>query len=102
MTIETDESLLRAWLAGDRKSGDVLMRRQRDGVARFFRFKVGGEVGRELTQETFFAVQYRTSGFRPRRRSPPMHERLTSMTDDQLGHYRRRVALAQTLDELLG
>ena len=31
---------------------------------------------------------------------PTLYDRLKSMTDDQLGHYRRRVVLAQTLDDL--
>jgi len=54
LTSTSDIDLLRAWRAGDRAAGGVLLRRYFDGILRFFRNKVdhGAE---DLVQQTFAA-----------------------------------------------
>lgn len=48
----TDGELLTAWQAGDQAAGEALFSRHFAAIARFFRNKVGDEIG-ELIQRTF-------------------------------------------------
>ncbi len=48
----TDESLLQAWRAGDRKAGNALFQRHFEPIRRFFVNKAEGDFG-ELVQKTF-------------------------------------------------
>jgi len=59
----SDEELLAAWVDGDKEAGRQLFRRHYDGVARFFRNKVGAEWS-ELCQRTFLACLEAAPGFR--------------------------------------
>lgn len=58
----TDEELLRAWKAGDKKAGDTLIRRHHDRVHRFFRNKVAEP--KDLVQRTFLACLEHIDRFR--------------------------------------
>jgi RNA polymerase sigma factor (sigma-70 family) len=49
----SDFDLLQQWVAGDRRSGDRLVRRYYMEITRFFMNAVGDQDRRELTQETF-------------------------------------------------
>jgi RNA polymerase sigma factor (sigma-70 family) len=55
-----DLELLAAWRAGDRKAGDVLIRRHFDPICRFFRSKLGDDV-EDLIQRTFLDLVENTS-----------------------------------------
>lgn len=61
---EADETLFRAWTAGDRTSGATLIERYYDAIVRFFRTKVGPDADEaaDLVQRTFLAVS--TAGAR--------------------------------------
>ena len=50
--IDTDMALLTAWQAGDAKAGERLVNRHFDAVCRFFRSKLGDDVG-DVVQQTF-------------------------------------------------
>ena len=50
-----DAELVDAWRAGDSRAGAELFERHYDGVARFFRNKVGDPAGKDLIQRTFLA-----------------------------------------------
>jgi RNA polymerase sigma-70 factor (ECF subfamily) len=50
--VRSDDELLRAWHAGDVKSGDALWRRHSNAVLRFFRNKVPLAVAPDLAQRT--------------------------------------------------
>jgi RNA polymerase sigma factor (sigma-70 family) len=52
--MDTDESLLEAWRAGDRRAGNALFQRHFEPVRRFFVNKVDDEAA-ELVQRTFLA-----------------------------------------------
>jgi RNA polymerase sigma-70 factor (ECF subfamily) len=54
MTEPTDESLLRAWQAGDVDAGNVLVRRHFSTLYRFFRSRLDHNVA-DLVQRTFLA-----------------------------------------------
>jgi len=51
----TDEALLAAWRAGDRRAGEALFERHYEAIARFFRNKVSGDSS-DLIQRTFLAL----------------------------------------------
>ncbi len=59
----TDETLLQAWRAGDRRAGDALMRRYYAAVLRFFELKCA-HVADDLTQRTFLACATAGERFR--------------------------------------
>ena len=60
----SDEDLLRAWQAGDKEAGDVLVRRHFASIYRFFRHKL--EDGAEdLTQRTFLGCVGARDRMRP-------------------------------------
>jgi RNA polymerase sigma-70 factor (ECF subfamily) len=50
----SDLELLAAWRAGDLRAGDALVSRHWDGIARFFRAKVGDDAA-DLIAQTFLA-----------------------------------------------
>ncbi len=50
--VATDHELLDAWCAGDRESGDALIRRHFEAICRFFRGKLGDDI-EDLVQCTF-------------------------------------------------
>lgn len=52
----SDDELLAAWRAGDRRSGEQLFDRHYDAVRRFFRNKVASHANRDLVQKTFLAL----------------------------------------------
>ncbi len=52
--MRTDLELLASWRAGDKIAGDELVSRHWDGVARFFRHKIGDD-GVDLISQTFLA-----------------------------------------------
>lgn len=52
--METDEALLEAWCAGDRRRGNELFQRHFEPIRRFFVNKVDADAG-ELVQKTFLA-----------------------------------------------
>jgi RNA polymerase sigma-70 factor (ECF subfamily) len=63
---DDDHALLTAWRAGDRGSGDVLVRRHYSSVLRFFQLKITASAD-DLAQRTFLAClevgqQYRGEG----------------------------------------
>jgi RNA polymerase sigma-70 factor (ECF subfamily) len=53
--MRSDLVLLDAWRAGDKLAGDELVTRHWDGIARFFRHKLGDD-GVELISQTFLAL----------------------------------------------
>jgi RNA polymerase sigma factor (sigma-70 family) len=57
MTANDDDDLCNRWAEGEREAGVLLVTRHHAGIDRFFRFKLGDEQGRDLTQETFLAAQ---------------------------------------------
>jgi RNA polymerase sigma factor (sigma-70 family) len=50
--MSSDDELLRAWRAGDRRAGDQLIQNHFDPICRFFRTKLGDDV-EDLIQRTF-------------------------------------------------
>lgn len=53
----SDEALMARYLAGDEKAFEIVYRRHRDGVRRFFARQCGSAaVGQELAQEVWFKV----------------------------------------------
>ena len=52
--MRTDLELLDRWRAGDKLAGDELVSRHWDGIARFFRHKIGDD-GVDLISQTFLA-----------------------------------------------
>ena len=52
--LRTDLELLDRWRAGDKVAGDALVARHWDGIARFFRHKIGDD-GADLISQTFLA-----------------------------------------------
>ena len=61
--MSSDSELFERWVSGDAEAGRQLFRRHYDGVARFFRNKVGAEWG-ELCQRTFLACLEAAPSFR--------------------------------------
>lgn len=61
--MRSDAELLEAWSQGDTRAGERLFERHYEGVARFFRNKVGDEWA-ELCQRTFLACVEAVSKFR--------------------------------------
>ena len=55
MSEASDEQLLSAWRAGDRRAGAALFRRHYDTLARFYANKVAAEERPELIQRSFLA-----------------------------------------------
>jgi RNA polymerase sigma-70 factor (ECF subfamily) len=51
----SDVALVDAWKSGDPRAGEALFERHYDGVARFFRNKVGDVAANDLIQRTFLA-----------------------------------------------
>jgi RNA polymerase sigma-70 factor (ECF subfamily) len=50
----SDESLMAAYLAGDAQAFDIVYRRHRDGIRRFFARQCGSmAIGQELAQEVW-------------------------------------------------
>ena len=62
--MSSDDDLFRRWIDGDARAGEELVERHYASVDRLFRFKVGEEQGRDLTQATFEALQSTLSRFR--------------------------------------
>lgn len=58
------EELLDAWINGDAEAGRELVRLNYRRILRFFAGKVGPEVARDLTQETFETLCRRRQAFR--------------------------------------
>jgi RNA polymerase sigma factor (sigma-70 family) len=52
--VPSDNELYRAWRAGDRQAGGILFARHFDGIYRFFRNKLDGDI-EDLVQRTFVA-----------------------------------------------
>jgi RNA polymerase sigma factor (sigma-70 family) len=52
---ESDQALLTAWQAGDRRAGERLVQRHFLSIYNFFRTKVGADEVEGLTQQTFLA-----------------------------------------------
>ena len=61
---EEDVELYRAWRAGDRKRGRILVERHYDAVVRFFRMKLDAKTADDLVQRTFLVCVDATSEFR--------------------------------------
>lgn len=61
-----DATALEAWIGGDVRAGQVLVRRHYDRILLFFYSKVSSEVARDLTQSTFETLCAKGSGFRGR------------------------------------
>lgn len=53
--MRSEHELVDAWRAGDSQAGATLFEQHYDGVARFFRNKVGAPADRDLIQRTFLA-----------------------------------------------
>ncbi len=64
MLTATDQELLDAWRAGDRKAGHALFDRHYEAVARFFFNKVAGDAARDLVQRTFLGCLEGLAAFR--------------------------------------
>lgn len=60
--MRSDEELLAAWRAGDRRAGEALFERYYEPVARFFVNKTDADA--ELTQQTFLACLEGTAKYR--------------------------------------
>ncbi|MEZ4384371.1 MAG: sigma-70 family RNA polymerase sigma factor [Nannocystaceae bacterium] len=60
----SDEQLLSAWCAGDRRAGEALFERHYESIARFFRNKVGHDAAPDLIQRTFLALVESRERFR--------------------------------------
>jgi RNA polymerase sigma-70 factor (ECF subfamily) len=52
--VPSDSELFRAWRSGDRQAGSILFARHFDGIYRFFRNKLDGDI-EDLVQRTFVA-----------------------------------------------
>ena len=61
--VESDDALLGAWRAGDRRSGQQLIERHFDALCRFFRSKLGDDVD-DLIQRTFLDCLERSDEIR--------------------------------------
>jgi RNA polymerase sigma-70 factor (ECF subfamily) len=61
--MDTDEDLFRSWASGDARAGEALVERHYASGDRIFRFKVGEQQGRDLTQATFEGLQASLSRF---------------------------------------
>lgn len=61
--MRSDEDLLSAWKAGDRRAGAELFERHYEAIARFFRNKVGADAS-DLIQRTFLALVESRERFR--------------------------------------
>jgi RNA polymerase sigma-70 factor (ECF subfamily) len=62
--LSSDEQLLSAWCAGDRRAGEALFERHYESIARFFRNKVGHDAAPDLIQRTFLALVESRDRFR--------------------------------------
>ncbi|MCA9661099.1 MAG: sigma-70 family RNA polymerase sigma factor, partial [Myxococcales bacterium] len=62
--MSSDEQLLSAWCAGDRRAGEALFERHYESIARFFRNKVGHDAAPDLIQRTFLALVESRGRFR--------------------------------------
>ncbi|MCA9636606.1 MAG: sigma-70 family RNA polymerase sigma factor [Myxococcales bacterium] len=62
--MSTDEQLLAAWRAGERRAGEALFERHYESIARFFRNKVGHDAAPDLIQRTFLALVESRERFR--------------------------------------
>ena len=101
--LRTDLELLDRWRAGDKVAGDALVARHWDGIARFFRQKIGDD-GADLISQTFlaciesaapienvraflFTVARRrlADAFRSRARAPELDFAISSLADLDAG-----------------
>lgn len=64
MTETSDTALLYAWIDGDAAAGKRLVQRHYRRILLFFYSKVGPELGRDLTQDTFETLCARRVAFR--------------------------------------
>lgn len=63
MDAPTDEALLEAWVAGDRRAGAALFERHYESIARFFAYKLGPDHD-DLIQATFLGLLEGADRFR--------------------------------------
>jgi RNA polymerase sigma factor (sigma-70 family) len=64
MTETSDTTLLHAWIDGDAAAGKQLVTRHYRRILLFFYSKVGPEIGRDLTQDTFETLCAKKVAFR--------------------------------------
>jgi len=93
----TDEALLAAWRAQDRRAGEALFERHYEAIARFFRNKVSGDSS-DLIQRTFLALIEAPERFRG---DASFRTYLFAVAHNVLGrHYRQRRRDGDRLDFL--
>jgi RNA polymerase sigma-70 factor (ECF subfamily) len=93
--VPTDSELLDRWAAGDTAAAEELLDRYFEGICRFFRNKVGGDVD-DLIQQTFsICVQTRE---RLRNKSSFRAYLYTVARNEVYAHYRRLRRVRQNFD----
>lgn len=93
----SDEALLDAWRAGDRRAGEALFERHYEPIARFFRNKVAGDSS-DLIQRTFLALVESQARFRG---ESSFRTFLFAVAHNVLGrHYRQKRRDGERLDFL--
>ena len=92
--MESDDGLLQAWRAGDRRAGQQLIERHFDSLCRFFRSKLGDDVD-DLIQRTFLDCLERKHDIR----TPTFRSYLFAVARNRLFDHLRR-GFRQPVDEL--